>query len=672
MSHSTAPAKFAYRPEVDGLRALAIVPVVLFHAGVQGWDGGFLGVDVFFVISGYLISKIVLTELAADNFSLGRFYERRIRRILPLYVVVTLATLVGAYFLLQARYVDITAKSLLFSNAFISNLFYFTETGYFNPNADLNPLLHTWSLSVEEQFYILGVPLILALYRVGTTAVIVGLTLLTLFSALLASTLVEQAPAANFYLLTSRAWELGIGALVATYSSRHHPLINNIGCTAGILLICTSIFFFDEHTPHPSPLTFAPVLGTASILVFGTQQTIVGRLLSLKPVVGIGLISYSLYLWHFPILIFPQHMLMGEIGGIATAGLIILAVALSILSWLTIESWFRKKAPRWQLFSFLALLLLLSSALSIHLYFQDGHTSFNRNYPPASLQHVFEYTQDGKACFSRLEKPGTDYCRFQTPESKTPLYLIGDSHAGSLASSFIQQRDASQYDIHDLTIVACHPFDGLFLSGQPEQCSESMQLRRTDILLNAAPGIVVQYARLTPLVAEKKLVNQGFQEARINSFSGPQSAYYLTNNGVRIDTTDLVATAKADYQAFVSKLIDVGHQIVIVYPTPEFGYSVPELFYKSHKFGLESIQLGIRFNEFRTHAQNVYEIYDAAAGDGILRVYPEQLFCRESENWCHAETEGRLFFSDDDHLSPVGADRLADEIYKRIGEVNRR
>lgn len=261
-----------YRSEIDGLRAVAVIPVIIFHAGFELFSDGFVGVDVFFVISGYLITTILIEDLNSGRFSLLHFYERRARRILPALFFVLLCTLPFAWFWMDPVQLKDFAQSLVAVTTFTSNILFWRETGYFNAASELKPLLHTWSLAVEEQFYIFFPVLLLVLWRFSSRMVLYIIIALSVASLIVSHWSSIAAPSATFYLIPTRAWELGAGSICAFLLNNRQPYENNALSGLGLMLIFGSIFLYDSNTPFPSLWALAPVGGTALIILFAQRN----------------------------------------------------------------------------------------------------------------------------------------------------------------------------------------------------------------------------------------------------------------------------------------------------------------------------------------------------------------------------------------------------------------
>jgi len=339
----------SYRPEIDGLRAVAVLPVILFHAGVSGFSGGFVGVDIFFVISGYLIGAILMQDIARGQFSVSRFYGRRVRRILPALAFVCAVTSLAAAALLPAAAFGEYARSLVGVATFTSNIFFWWHTDYFAQEAELRPLLHTWSLAVEEQYYVIFPLLLAALWRGGRTKTLpVVLGALAAASLIAAEYMSRMHPSAAFFLLPTRFWELLAGAGAALWLRRTTPpadalprLVREGLSMAALAAILIAIHWFDGRTRTPGLPTLLPVLGAVGIILFATRGTLVARLLSWRPVVFVGLISYSAYLWHQPLFALTRETLVAAPSTALMLGLSALALLLATLTWRFVERPFR-------------------------------------------------------------------------------------------------------------------------------------------------------------------------------------------------------------------------------------------------------------------------------------------------------------------------------------------
>jgi peptidoglycan/LPS O-acetylase OafA/YrhL len=369
-----------YRPDIDGLRALAVLPVVLFHGDLI-CTGGFVGVDIFFVISGFLITSLILKAIGDDVFCLVTFWERRIRRILPALFVVVLATLATGWFVYLPEDFMSIGKSTLAQAILASNFFFLSDTGYFEDAADTKPLLHTWSLAVEEQFYVLFPLLLIFLARHKRFGITRSILCFGVGSFALCVVGSYCSPSATFYLLPTRAWEFMAGAFLAAIPGWRlsNRWLNEAAGLSGLALILYSIFFYTHQTRFPGLAAIPPCLGAALIIFSGdAKSTLVGRVLGLKPVVFVGLISYSLYLWHWPLLVFSRYICIGKQSLSLRVVLLIASVALAILSWKFIETPFRKRLffpRRPQVFAFAGCSMLIMLIFGGCVYFESGMPS---------------------------------------------------------------------------------------------------------------------------------------------------------------------------------------------------------------------------------------------------------------------------------------------------------
>jgi peptidoglycan/LPS O-acetylase OafA/YrhL len=343
MQAASLPAHPAagHRPEIDGLRAIAIAPVVVHHAAPALLPGGFAGVDVFFVISGFLITGIVLRELAEGRFSLRGFWERRARRIIPALAAMLALTSLAAWAILTPEDFAEYAKALIGASVFASNIRFAQGTGYFDGVEGSLPLLHTWTLGVEEQFYLIFPLMVLAAWRWRGRAVLPLIAITGAVSFALALWLAPRQPLLAFYLLPTRMWELMLGAACAALPFRPRP--DNRPAAAGLVLILAGFVMIAPGTPSPGALFLLPTIGTALVLLFADVSNETGRILAWRPLTLLGLISFGLYLWHQPVLALAQYVHFGPLPVLAVIAAVAIAVVLAALSWRWIEEPVRRR-----------------------------------------------------------------------------------------------------------------------------------------------------------------------------------------------------------------------------------------------------------------------------------------------------------------------------------------
>ena len=439
--------KLNYRAEIDGLRALAVIAVILYHAqlhiyGENYFKGGFIGVDIFLVISGYLISSLILKELQeTGKFSFKIFYERRARRILPALFFIMLVSLPFAWqFLLPSDFTDFS-KSILFSIGFTSNIyFYFTGLEYGAVDALLKPFLHTWSLSVEEQFYIFFPLLILFIYKFFTKRLFDIFIILLLISLITAHITSNNSPSMSFYFLHTRMWELLAGSVLAyleiKYNKRKNfdnKFVDQILPLIGLALITYSIIFYNDKILHPSFHTLYPIIGTCLIIWFARKDEIITKILSSKLFVSIGLISYSLYLWHYPVFAFFRYSLAS--GSMMKKILIMLFIILaSVITYFFIEKPFRNKKKISLNFLIIFLLSIVVTLFTINIFIIKKN-GFDKRYVFENIDLDNGFYRKERANFN---KTVNDVKLLKN--KKKNILIIGNSHGEDFFNIFYQNK----------------------------------------------------------------------------------------------------------------------------------------------------------------------------------------------------------------------------------------
>ena len=423
-----------YRAEIDGLRALAVLPVIFFHAGFEWFSGGFVGVDVFFVISGYLITTILIEDIEKKRFSLVNFYERRARRILPALFFVMFVCIPFAWMWMLPSQMKDFSESLIAVSLFTSNILFWREGGYFAGASEEKPLLHTWSLAVEEQYYLLFPIFLLLAWRFGKNRVFWTVVIFAAISLALSEWGWRNKASANFYLAPTRAWELFAGSIAAFFVLKRGVQSNNALSLLGLVAIGFSIFFYDKTTPFPSIYALVPVIGVVLLVIYADKNTLAAKLLSTKAFVGIGLISYSAYLWHQPLFAFARIYLIDYPSKLTMGILCLLTFILALGCWRHVEKPFRDKDKISPKQIFLGSSVLLSGAILFGLYghLQDGFkfrvlSDQTDNFTQAIIN---EWAFSGYPSHPSLNGTKSDYYVFgEVDLDNEAVVLIGDSHA---------------------------------------------------------------------------------------------------------------------------------------------------------------------------------------------------------------------------------------------------
>lgn len=661
-----------YRPEIDGLRALAVTPVIFFHAGFAPFSGGYIGVDVFFVISGYLITRLISAEITRGEFSFAGFYERRARRILPVLFLVCLVCIPIGWQLLVPEEFSELGLSIVAVAAFVSNLYFWSKGDYFAAPTESYALHHTWSLAVEEQFYFLFPLLLLHLTRRGTTRRLGVLLIGSLASLLLAEVGSRFYPSATFYLIPTRGWELGAGAIVALSErqlfAKAMPYRGWLAA-AGLFAVMIPMVAFDADTRHPSLVTLVPVLGTMALIVTATPATIVGRFLTSGPLVSVGLISYSAYLWHQPLFFFARTY-AGTPSPSLYGTLIALTLVLAGLSWKFIEQPFRGKSwiPRRAV-----LPLTLTGGAALLTAGMVAHTTeLDWSRLESERQFVAHWARDKNptymACIFRQGdgRQLSEAC-IRGAQGRPKVAVVGDSHAAAIADQLARQLDGSGLSLIELTHVACPPAQGLSVSTEKGRgCAEfnaavAERLQADDI------DTVVMLARWSQYLLATSYDNGYGVTSGWRALAEP-----IDTRGKAQGDKERINSVSHLYVEAVTRLLGAGKRVVLVYPVPEIGWETPREMARRRRVAIgEPEVVSIAYNVFVERNEAVYAAFDTIrATPNLVRVKPERLFCNSVlQSRCVAEMDGKPLYWDDSHLNQsVGAKLLTEEISEAMSE----
>lgn len=649
-----------YRNEIDGLRAIAVLGVVLYHAGFGFLASGYAGVDIFFVISGYLIGGQILSDLAAGTFRFRDFYARRARRILPaLFAMIVVTCAVGYFILLphDYRYLYGAAAS---SIASLSNFWFLDQIDYFNPQAAHDPLIHTWSLGVEEQFYLLVPLLFWASSRWWRSHVQAMVLILFALSFALTLRLGETAPQAAFYLLPTRAWELLAGIFVAmnrlrfcnTFSRRFQAILS----LAGLLLLGVGVTLVPPSATWPGSWTFIPVAGACLILAFGGQPSLAQWMLTLPPMRIVGLVSYSAYLWHQPILSFLDYRNRTPETLAAQSFVVLATIGLSVISWRYIERPFRARAipPR------LGRGLLAGTALVVFLVGIGAHVT--RGYPgrlppdvAATLDLATAFPPNYKRCLrGRSDVAGMDLsASCVLGADVTPdIALWGDSHAAAIADALALAIAPQSRALQAFLLSSCQPIPGLINATQhmAERCPEFNAKVRDYLLTRDEITTVVLFATWDNYFLNGDFPDMSGVTGEDTFFSYPLDGTSGMDERARLDA---IRQALRD---LIALLHAAGKRVVVVQSLPRPQTDVPRLIALRLWDGEPApVDLGYDIGHFRAQTDVGRALFaKVAAGlpaGAVTLVEPAPAFCGAGE--CSVVRAGKILFFDGNH--PLGS-----------------
>jgi peptidoglycan/LPS O-acetylase OafA/YrhL len=626
-----------YRPDLDGLRGIAVAAVVAYHLDLPFVSGGFVGVDVFFVLSGFLITRLIAAELRRGDFSIARFYERRVRRIVPAFVFVCVCSTAVAIAFLLPDELQRYASSLIAAVFSVSNIWFFEHSGYFDFGSGTQPLLHTWSLGIEEQFYIVFPLLLMAVFRWWPRALSTVVWLI--FAASLAASIVflPQHPTGTFYLLHSRAWELLCGAIVAL-GLLPRPVSRAQGEVAtalGLAAIAIAILTYTSKTPFPGAAALLPCIGTALLIwggdtSVGRGDAIATRVLSFRPLVLLGLISYSLYLWHWPLIVFTKLATSERLELSQQVALAVAAICLAAATWYFVEQPFRRHGssgpyyrPR-SIFkggAFGLGVLAVSAAVLVAL------GGMPQRFPDAVLQIAAAQADASplrEKCHFHVQGPRSydDTCIIGDDVAPSVI-VYGDSHGAEFSAALGEFAKSRHASIRQITASGCPPLAGFSFPGDP-RC-ERYNAGIIDRLTAISPATVV-------LATYSLAWNRGYPNQFWPSF-----------------------------KRTIAALRGAGHRVIVLGPVPDMPHAsgIPAAIARWTAKGGDPNEFSFRSASNELSSVEA-RLNDIATAQGAIFVPLSPELC--SDTRCRPYADGAVLYFDNNHLSMSGAQLIASRL----------
>lgn len=659
-----------YRSDIDGLRALAILFVIVFHAYPKFIRGGFIGVDIFFVISGYLITSIILKGLNQENFSLLDFYNRRIKRIFPAIIIVLAFCLISGWSILLAEEYRLLGKHISFASIYLSNFLLESESGYFDTSAELKPLLHLWSLGIEEQFYLLFPLLLLVSYKIRLRPDIAIFLFLTT-SFLFNSIQIDSKPISVFYFPHTRAWELLIGSYIAyiNINNRHRfdtrlkkllfrrsankdKMLANLLSWLGFLLILIAWLTYNHEKIHfPGWWALLPSLGTACLILAGNKAWLNKHLFSNKVAVFIGLISYPLYLWHWPLLSFTRIVEMEHPSSMLRLGVLILSILLAWLTYYVVEKNIRYRKHGAIPFLLLSCLLILGS-LGYSVTINEGFPDRPQNITASYDLGLHSWGSHGWITQPNCLKRYGDYtfCLVQDENKPVETMLIGDSHANHLYPGLLQYDQITGGNLLNIGMGSCLHFlnrTTKALINEGKQC-QALINHAFDIALStpSIKTVILAGAWSGSLKTKKRLLRK------------------LLGNS---ESTNNIVDFQNSLRETLNALISSRKNIIFVHDVPSLGFMPSNCNPRPWRITGDLVitpcstpltEVDSLQRKFITPIEEVLTEFPA------VNVWvPAPAFCDETECW--AVLNERMLYRDRDHLNETGSLYLGKYLYTR-------
>ena len=652
--------KVNYRAEIDGLRAIAVFSVIIYHARDSFLPGGFLGVDIFFVISGYLITSLILKELKlTNNFSFSNFYERRVRRIIPALLAVMIFSTSIAYITLLPISFNDFSKSLISSIFSVSNFyFHYTDNLYAAESSLLKPLMHTWSLSVEEQFYIFFPITIFLIYKFSRknvfSAIIFGIVVSLIFAQYYSS----RDTSINFYLLPSRGFELLLGALLAkleidkgTQIRNSNLLLSKILPFTGLLLIFCSLFIFNNQMLLPSLYSLVPIVGTMLIIWFSHKDEIITKILSNRVLVFFGLTSYSLYLFHYPIFAFSRYLNLLDGDLFKRILLIGCLLSISTLSYFLIEKPFRNKKfiSLSKLWITLITTIICLILFNIYVIYKDGFKERLHKILQEKLHHA-------------------EKINYNTNGNKGNVVLIGDSHIEAI--EYHLNEELIKEDVN-LSLL----YTPLYSKNINEYDSRTNRINKEFAAKNLEIEKYLDKEKNLILVFHHRwsvmLLSTDFPDKK-NTID-----YILKPTPDKINEEKRINLVIKSIISSINLALEKKHKVILVYPVPEHAFDAPRTIYsKLNKLSKINIKdenipiLSTNYDVYKKRNKLIFDTLDRIKSNKVYRVYPHKHFCdNQIKNACITNLKDILYYYDNNHLSLQGSKFIVKDIVEIIKKI---
>ena len=648
-----------YRSDIDGLRAIAVLAVILFHLDIPGFPSGYLGVDIFFVISGYLITSIILKDINNGEFSIAGFYERRIRRIFPALYPVIFFTVIIACYLFDTNALKDFGKSIIATSLFISNILFFSEVGYFALPALKKPLLHTWSLSVEEQFYIFLPLILLFINKYWNKRYFSFLLILAILSFSINIYGVCGSTNHSFYFFHSRAWELLVGSILALGVLQKPTIlfVRNILSISGIILIVYSV----SATSFSVYSQIASVIGAALIIYSGIGGiSLINNVISTPPFVYIGLISYSLYLWHWPLIAFCRYIIFRPFNIFENLFIIIFSILIATISWRFIEQPFRQKKliliPNNRLIIFTFILIISTSVIGAIITFINTDYIWHRS------------GQWEKYITSKISE-GVIPPVVGNNKLKPTFILLGDSHAMALIPMIENQALHHRLSGYIVTQSGWAPLLNVYKNQESK-----FDLSQSFLFQKGVAEFINSHKQITTVILSSRWAwhATGFE----NRLEDPTKRYIINKNIPTENNSSILKIARFKNSLFktVDILLSMQRKVIIVSDVPEIRYDVPHFYMLTSRFPMFYEKYDIRptINEYNDREKNVKEMLSELSKlPNVTVIYPEsKLF--DINGKAIIINNGDLLYRDDNHLSTFGAyflSPLFDDLFIQIAKT---